>query len=561
MSDPTTEELVLHADAWANVATGIGGPKDKSSGFRFSGAYIGSAWNLLEDLYEQDHIAGRIVDAVPEAVFANGTKFECADPRAKEAILDTLDELEAEDAIDQAMRWERLYGGAAIFVGTDDERRFDQPLEPAAVRKVLYLHVFDRWELQPSRFYDDPRHPKFGRPSHYRVSPMDSHAPREWARVSVHESRLIIFGGQITTKRKLIEEQYWGQSVLVRSYNAIKQYGGSMASVLALMADASQGVYKIKGLMNIIQGGNEASLLTRMKAQERIRSAMNAILLDAEGESYERVAQPLTELGNLVDRFMINVASAANMPATEIFGRSAAGLNATGENDTRSWYKQIEKVQRKSAKKAYERLLRLVMRSAKGPTKGQEPESWKFTFPPVWSPTPKESAEIKKSKMETAVLGLDAQALTPHQIARGLFSGSEWDGEITLEPDEINALRGVAMAAGMAVAPPAPSVGSSGEDPDDVEVQESTDAEGEALADLNPRELAATMTELGIQRCEHQKLNRCRLCGVERHRQVTGVDSEGNGIWATAWRAIGEKAPSPEERDEDSAGATSSSTA
>jgi hypothetical protein len=240
-------KAVLHNDAWSNVTTGVGGPKDKSSGFTFTSQYVGDAWFLLEDLYEQDHIAGRIVDALPDAVFAEGFSFECSDQSAKEDILDAIESLEVEDKIDQAMRWERLHGGAAIFLGVNDGQRFDKPLDENNVKELLYLHVFDQWEMTPHAYYTNPMDRKFGKPSHYRVHPSDVTVHPAVMGVVVHESRFIKFPGQLTTKRKFVENLYWGQSVLVRSYTAIKQYGGAMASVLALMSDASQGVYKIKG--------------------------------------------------------------------------------------------------------------------------------------------------------------------------------------------------------------------------------------------------------------------------------------------------------------------------
>lgn len=534
-------QLVRHTDAWINLTTGIGGPKDKSSGYRFVATNVDGAWYELENLYEEDHIAGRIVDAKPEAVFANGVTVEMADQKQKEAVLDKLDSLEAEDCIERAMKWENLHGGAAIFIGVDDGQKFDAPLNEASIKDVQYLHVFDRWELYPSKFYEDPKSPKFGQPSHYRVSPSDSSIRLSYY-VIVHESRLIRFKGLQTTKRKLIENQYWGQSVLVRAYNAIKQYGGSLASVLAAMSDASQGVYKIKDLMQIIEGNNEEALKTRFKTMDTLRSTINAILLDSDGEDYQRISTPMTELANLVEKFQVNVASAANMPVTEIFGISAAGLNATGENDTRSWYKQVQKAQRKSAKPAYERILRLVMRSKLGPTKGEEPASWSVKFPPVWSPTAIEQATLKKTKMETAVLAKDLGAVNQYQIARGLLSGSEWDGDVVLKPEEIEALRILAQLSGMptqtapVVAPGAQALPEGGE-------QLTQDDEGEELAVANPRQLAEQMTLHAVQRCEHGKSNRCLLCGVERNRELTGTDNDGNGIFVTSWRAIGARAP------------------
>lgn len=539
-------------DAWVNLTTGIGGAKDKSSGYRFVPSLIRYNQHEIELLYAEDHIAGRIVDALPEAVFANGVNVDLADSAQKETTLDCLDALGAEDSIERAMKWERLHGGAAIFIGVDDGRRFDEPLDEERVRRLQYLHVFDRWELYPDRFYEDPTSPKYGQPSHYRVSPSDSTVGK-YVHVLVHETRLIKFAGLQTTKQQLIENQYWGQSVLVRAHTAIKQYGGSLAAVLALASDASQGVYKIKDLMQIIEGGNEDALKTRFRAMDQLRSVVNAILLDADGEDYSKVATQLTELANIVDRFATNVASAANMPMTEIFGISAAGLNATGENDTRSWYKQVAKAQRKSAKPALERILRVLFRSKLGPTDGVEPSSWSVKFPPAWSPTALEQVQIKKTKVETATLAKDLGVLTEHQIARGLFSGSEWDNDIVLTHEEIEALR---IMAQLARTPHEPTDYPDLDDPmGEATTQDDEGELGEEMSAVNARQLAEKMTASGIKRCEHGKSNRCHICGVERERDLIGVDANGDGIWDTKWRAIGARAPVAES----DAGATDTS--
>lgn len=537
MNDP-----IIHNDSWVNLTTGIGGPKDKSSGFAFHPSFVGWDWATLENLYEEEHLCAAIIDSLPEATFSRGWQLELSDQEQKETIIDALDALDAEGSIQQAMCYERLHGGAAIFVGVDDgSMRFDEPLRPEMVRSVLYLHVFDRWELTPARMYMDPKSPKFGKPSHYRVHPTEA-GIGQTVGVIVHESRLIIFEGEQTTKRKRVENQGWGQSVLARVYTAVKQYGGAMASVLALMADASQGVYKIKGLLDIIRSGNSETLFTRMAVMERMRSSLNAILLDADGEDYVRIASTLTELGNLIDRFQAQVASAAKMPITEIFGRSPAGMNATGESDIRTWYDKVAKIQRKKARPALDRILRLLFASTLGPTAGQEPESWAVKFSSPWQPTAKENAEILKIKTETAAIAYDIGAVTTEQVARGLFSGSEWDGGIVLDAKEIEALK-----AG--VTPSAPGDAELLTAP--LSTQDDETEEGEELSHANPRELAAKMTELGIPRCEHGKVNRCQMCGIERHRDVE-VAKDGTAQWALKWRAIGERIPVPTEPDDPS---------
>jgi phage gp29-like protein len=59
--------------------------------------------------------------------------------------------------------------------------------------------------------------------------------------------------------------------------------------------------------------------------------------------------------------------------------------------------------------------------------------------------------------------------------------------------------------------------------------------------------LARKMTELGLERCQHGKPNRCRICGIERQRDVELVN--GAPVWSIAWKPIGTNAaPSPGTR-------------
>ena len=59
--------------------------------------------------------------------------------------------------------------------------------------------------------------------------------------------------------------------------------------------------------------------------------------------------------------------------------------------------------------------------------------------------------------------------------------------------------------------------------------------------------LAAKMTELGLERCQHNRPNRCLMCGVERVRDVEMVN--GEAVWAVKWKKIGAVTPLPGEDD------------
>lgn len=72
----------------------------------------------------------------------------------------------------------------------------------------------------------------------------------------------------------------------------------------------------------------------------------------------------------------------------------------------------------------------------------------------------------------------------------------------------------------------------------DVELSDDIPATDEAV-----ERLAAKMTEFQVERCQHEKVNRCRLCGIERERDFE-LGDDGVPKWKILWRPIG-KARAP----------------
>lgn len=93
------------------------------------------------------------------------------------------------------------------------------------------------------------------------------------------------------------------------------------------------------------------------------------------------------------------------------------------------------------------------------------------------------------------------------------------------------------IAQAPVMAPAAAQAPSANDDQAPVMAEMSPDDEPPRDADVH--QLAAKMTELGVTHCEHGKSNRCRLCGIERVRDVTRGD-DGEPVWAVAWRPIGQ---------------------
>jgi phage-related protein (TIGR01555 family) len=149
------------------------------------------------------------------------------------------------------------------------------------------------------------------------------------------------------------------------------------------------------------------------------------MVLDGE-ESFEKLSTNIAGLSEMLDRFMLSVCSVTGIPATLLFGRAPAGLNATGDADTRNYYDMIKQYQEMKLKPILEKLTYYLMRSIDGPFKGQEPEHWSIQFAPLWQNTEEQEAVMRHTVAETDAIYIDRGVLDPAEVAISRFGGDRW---------------------------------------------------------------------------------------------------------------------------------------
>lgn len=421
--------VVTRIDSWVNALTGLGGVRDKvMATLKQPGVRLSD--DTLDALFTDDDIAARMVDKLPRDATRRGFTLELEGERREASaevarlVVGAADDMHVVPKMRECWIWGRLYGGAAVYVGADDNQDPALPLNETAIRTIRFLNVLTRPQLRVNTRYNDLHAPKYGEPETYEVVQRSGVATRE--RTIIHETRLIFFGGTLTPKGRNAVADDWDDSVLQRVHDALVQTATAWQSTAHLISDASQGVFKVHGLIDLIATGGEASLRTRFELMDQCRSVCRSLLVDAERESFERVATSFSGLPEMLDRFMSRCAAAAEMPVTLLWGRSPAGLNATGESDTRGWYDTVEAGQTDVLKPRLERLLRLMMLAKDGPTRGIEPPNWKLCFPPLWQPTDQEKATTRKLKADTVATLVNAQILLPDEAALELAKDGEF---------------------------------------------------------------------------------------------------------------------------------------
>ena len=132
-------------------------------------------------------------------------------------------------------------------------------------------------------------------------------------------------------------------------------------------------------------------------------------------------------LSEIYEAFMMDMAGAAEIPATKLFGRSPQGMNATGESDLRNYYDMIASLQERQLRPALEKLLPVMAVSCWGFV----PEDLEFVFEPVMTSSPAERAELVQKLSSDVIEGYKCGLLTREEAIAELKSRGQELGVYT----------------------------------------------------------------------------------------------------------------------------------
>lgn len=429
---------VPRADGWRSALTGIGDlQRDKRLSTTHAAAPIDTA--TAADLWRGNALAARIIETWPNEMTREGWDIVVGRETEEGLVGEVearLEELGVAEVLWRALAYERAYGGSAVLLGAQDMRALETPLGDR-VTSLEWLTVFEPEEIVPYYFYADPLAKNFGEPSHYQIRPLSrgpssDGSPTTAQGILIHESRLLVFPGiRVSRYMPLHSPTGWGDSILTRVFDVLRDHGMGFNAAAVLMHDFAQAVFKIKGLAEAMLEDRDDEIRTRALAVELSRSVARAIIIDAE-EEFERKQTPVTGLPDLLDRFSTLLAAAADMPLTLLMGVSAAGLNATGESDIRFFYDRVRAAQERKLRPHLERLIKITF-SALG---YEEPEQWSIKFRPLWQQSAKEIAESRRAQAETDKIYIESMVLSPADVARSRFAGDGYSFDTDVDFDE-----------------------------------------------------------------------------------------------------------------------------
>lgn len=395
-AQPNTEAVSVQ-DAFSNPLFRLGyGSQSPLEATEYPLTRMTDNYALLNSLYRDNWVVQNVVGIIPDDMTKKW--FAPAGAVGPEHLkeLDRVQRVTAlRERVNEGLRWGRLYGGAAgLIMIRGQEGMLGQPLELESIYPGTFqgLYILDRWQgvVPGMELVFEGGEPV---PAYYSITDARGNTVAK-----VHHSRLVRFTGRDLPFLERVAELYWGESEVEALYNDVVKHDNVAANMAALTFRANvdtKEVQNLDQLFSVTSGEQQRRFWNVMQAQSVMKSNFGMQLVN-RGDQIKNTQYTFTGLQEVYDSMCLDLSGASRIPVTKLFGRSPAGMNATGESDLRNYYDYVDTLREAKLRPILEKLLPVLAMSAWGAV----PDGLDITFPPLWTPTAAEVAEIALKKAQ-----------------------------------------------------------------------------------------------------------------------------------------------------------------
>ncbi|MEK8128678.1 DUF1073 domain-containing protein [Paenibacillus filicis] len=422
-------------DSFSNVLARLGnGTPNLLEGTEYPNTRLTQNYQLMNSLYRSHWIIRRVIDAIPEDMTRNWITITSQLEPHQIRQLDKLWRVRRlKDKILLGLKWGRLYGGAIGLImidGHDDI--LHEPLDfdaimPGSLKGIMIL---DRWSgAYPSpELVENIDDVEFGLPQSYRITTETGSV------MEVHHSRIIRFTGRELPYWEKVAEVYWGASEVEVVFDELKKRDNTSWNIAQLIFLANLRVQKTADWGEMLAIGDskvQSEIYATIQAQNWLMSNMGMHVIGKDDE-FQTHQYSFSGLNEIYESFMLDLAGACETPVTRLFGRSPAGMNATGESDMEIYREKIQQAQETTLSPILDKLLPIMCMSEFGAI----PDDIDYRFNPIRTPSDKEIAELSDKKTSAIVNLYTAGVISQKTSLKELKAMSETTGMFTSITDE-----------------------------------------------------------------------------------------------------------------------------
>ncbi|MDR9824335.1 DUF1073 domain-containing protein, partial [Vibrio sp. FNV 38] len=124
-----------------------------------------------------------------------------------------------------------------------------------------------------------------------------------------------------------VRENFWGSSEMEHIQEELMKRSAASANIAQLLFQANITTLKMSDFGDLLASGTEQQkrdVISAMQMENRFRTSFGVQLLSKD-DAWENHAYSFAGLSEVYEQFMMDMAGAAEIPATKLFGRSPQG--------------------------------------------------------------------------------------------------------------------------------------------------------------------------------------------------------------------------------------------
>lgn len=390
-----------------------------------------------------------IIDAPADDAAKNGIDLGIKDKDLQKQIDNHLQTIRYQSKFAKALRWARLFGGAAVVMLVDDGRLLQDPLNWHDVHGVEELLVYGRNEMYPlwvNGYENNPddedyRRGGTGIPEYYQVNSV-------YGNYVVHSSRCLVFHNSDIPESSTMANLYrtWGIPEYLRIREELRNASIGPGYSIRLLERLSMVTYKMKNLAGVLSTADgEDTVLQRMEMLDLARNLLNMVIIDADGEDVGVQSLSVAGVKDILDNACAMLSAVSHIPQTRLFGRSPAGENATGESDLENYKEFVGGLQNGDLRDNTRTLVELILRGMVWNREVKEIPEYTVTYKSAWSPSDDEkaaqdqaAAAAQLTRAQTAGTYVTNGIVEAEEVRRAMVRDEQFDPENILTEADIH---------------------------------------------------------------------------------------------------------------------------
>jgi len=325
-------------------------------------------------------------------------------------------------AIAQSEEWNRLYGGAALIIDTDQDPELPLDVDAIGENDHLAFCAVDLWELfwskqgTEEKAYNLENNPRFEHYIYYGQR--------------LHKSRVIKLKGIEAPSFVRPRLLGWGLSEVETLIRSLNQYLKATDLTFEVLDEFKLDIYGIKNLVNTLLSPDGGENVKQRVAQlNYLKNYQNAIVMDSE-DTYTQKQLSFAGISETMQQIRMQVASDLRMPMLKLFGTPATGLNASDEESLEVYNNMVESEVRQKLKYPILRVLELKCKKLFGFI----PEDLSIEFKPLRDLSAVDQETVKTSKFNRLIQAMQQGLLTSEEFRDACNKGDLFD--VTLDNTE-----------------------------------------------------------------------------------------------------------------------------